>query len=173
MDYKRIDYLVSKANEKDTDSILELFNLYSPFLNNFLNSINIDSYDINDLKQECYLVLINCLRKYNYNFPFTSYYIKSCKNRIYSLIKFNKEIAIDHYDFIEDTKEFEDFCIHKLDVFKLKEALKTLSIEDKLIIEDYFFNNMSLIDMSIKYDLKYITLVKRKDRILRKLKTNF
>ena len=174
MEFKNINELIILAKNGNKQALMELFNNYLPFINNFLKTVSNDSYEFEDLKQECYLTLIKCLEKYDdTTYPFTSYYIKSCKNNVYSFIKTNRNICIDHYDFIEDTIDLDSVVVHKLNLDKLKLALAHLKPDERRIIIDYFYNNLSLIEMSAKYNLKYITLVKRKNKVLQKLKKQF
>ena len=174
MDFKNINKLIVLAKNGNKQALIELFDNYLPFINNFLKTVANDSYEFEDLKQECYLTLIKCLEKYDdTTYPFTSYYIKSCKNNVYSFIKTNRNICIDHYDFVEDSVDLDSVVVHKLNLDKLKLALAYLKPEERRIIIDYFYNNLSLIEMSAKYNLKYITLVKRKNKVLQKLKKQF
>lgn len=174
MNANEINSLVISAQNGDNASILKLFQNYQPFINNFLKTIYSKIYETNDLKQECYITLVSCIKSYNFTYPFTSYYIKSVKNNIYNLIKHSKEANLIHcnYDFIVSETTLEDLLIQKIDIKKLYSCLNSLKDSDRKIIIDYYFNNLSLTEIARKNNLKYITLVKKRNRIIKYLKNN-
>ena len=58
MDLKNINELIILSKNGNQQALIELFNNYLPFINNFLKTVSNDSYEFEDLKQECYLTLI-------------------------------------------------------------------------------------------------------------------
>lgn len=172
MDANEINSLVISSRNGDNTSILKLFQIYRPFLNNFLRTINTNLFDLDDLMQDCYLTLITCIKSYNFNYPFTAYYTKSVKNNIYNLLKHSNESKTIHLntDFISEEKSFDDILIQKIDIQKLYSCLNSLKEDDRNLLLDLYFNELSLTDIAKNNDLKYITLVKKKDRLISKLK---
>ena len=174
MDANEINSLVISSRNGDNTSILKLFQIYRPFLNNFLRTINTNLFDLDDLMQDCYLTLITCIKSYNFNYPFTAYYTKSVKNNIYNLVKHSKEANLIHcnYDFIVSETTIEDLLIQKIDIQKLYSCLNSLKEDDRNLLLDLYFNELSLTDIAKNNDIKYITLVKKKNRIIKYLKKN-
>ena len=65
MDYKTIEKLAlesKKGNKKSKEKLIEEF---KPFILNLSAKTHIDGYNIYDLQNECYAILLKCVNKYN------------------------------------------------------------------------------------------------------------
>lgn len=175
--------LVIKAKANNIDAKEEILSRFKPFIIKQCNKIYLKDYTFDDLVQTSYISLLNAIKKFDINNDnFTAYATISIKNNLNYLIrqkaKINYDISIfketgeniEFIDTLKDDFEIEKSYFHKEAVSALINAIKTLPKEERYIIENLYFYNKSLKDLSTELKIKYITLAKRKERILKKLK---
>ncbi|MGG7177190.1 sigma factor [Clostridium paraputrificum] len=91
MDYKEIEKLVLKARAGDNKSTEKLIKEFQPFIFNLSSKSFIDGYDITDIQNECYKVLLNTIHCYDIKrHRFVAYATTSIRNSIYLLIRKSK-----------------------------------------------------------------------------------
>ena len=98
---------------------------------------------------------------------------RSRKNKnIYSLdAPVDKDEELTYLDTIVD--KFVDIpgdCINKEEVIHIKEAINALTKTQREIIEDYYFNDMTLNDIAIKRDIHLVSVAKIKASALKNLR---
>lgn len=175
--------LIMKAKENDIAAKEELLNRFKPFIIKQCTRVYLKDYTFDDLMQICYLSLLKAIEKFNIdNDNFIAYATVSIKNNLNYLIrqkaKINYEVSIyketgeniEFIDTLKDDFEIEKSFFHNEMVQCLISALHALPYEERYIIESIYFCNKSLKDLSNELNIKYITLAKRKERILKKLK---
>ena len=92
------------------------------------------------------------------------------RNKIVDML--SKSTKIEHSiidNLIKSENDTLNDLIKSFDLFVLTDSINLLPVLEKSIIQDYFFNKISLTDIAKKNNLKYITTVKKKDRALKKL----
>lgn len=170
--YMEIENLVCKAKLGSAEDEEKLYYSFIPYINLLVSKFNIKSYTKDDLRSECYLALNKAIKSYNGTSTFVPYATKCLKNHVLLLlrnsIKLDEIVLIDNV--LESNNCIEEDIINKLEIDKLSRAIKTLSPKEQKIIQDYFFNDLSLVAISKVIDKKYITTVKTKDRAINKLK---
>lgn len=176
--------LVLKAKENDVSAKIEILNKFKPYIIKQCNKIYLKDYTFEDLVQISFLSLLKAIEKFDIKKDnFVSYATITIKNNLNYLIrqkaKLNYEVSIfketgeniEFIDTLKDNLETENSIIQNETIKALMIAVDSLSKEEKYIIKSIYFNNISLKDLSKKLNIKYITLAKRKERILKKLKT--
>lgn len=172
---EQIETLVQKAKDKDKQALQDLYSAFLPYIYVLLSKIYVNGYDKDDLKQECFLTLCTCIKKYKGTDTFIAYVTASMKNNILYLLRRSKshsELNISEIDgyTVETT---EDIAIKHLDSETLSIAIKNLTPQERSILTDYYYNDLSLMTISKDKNSKYITTVKQKDRALNKIKYYF
>lgn len=175
--------LVLKAKENDICAKEELLIRFKPFIIKQCNKVYLKDYTFDDLIQISYLSLLKAIEKFNVkNDNFIAYATISIKNNLNYLIrqnaKLNYEMSIfketgENIEFIDTLKyefQIEKSITHKETIKALIDGIINLPREERYIIESIYFRNKSLKNLSAELNIKYITLAKRKERILKKLK---
>lgn len=168
--YKYIENLVSKAKNNDKDSLIELYNLFLPCLKYWYSKIYLKNYTFDDISQEYFFWITSAIDKYNGNSTFAAYIKNTIKNNLFMIIrKKNYEVLTDLIFLVEDINSIDDLIINKVYILDLINNTKELSDIEKLIIKDYYYNDLSLKEISKKINKKYSTVAKIKSRSLEKL----
>lgn len=72
-----------------------------------------------------------------------------------------------------DEKNLEDLVVDKAMLLILQEAMKELNRQEKELIEDLFYKDMTVRDVAQKEDISHVAVMKRRDKILAKLRKFF
>jgi DNA-directed RNA polymerase specialized sigma subunit len=72
-----------------------------------------------------------------------------------------------------DEKNLEDLVVDKAMLLILQEAMKELNRQEKDLIEDLFYKEMTVRDVAQKEDISHVAVMKRRDKILTKLRKFF
>ena len=72
-----------------------------------------------------------------------------------------------------DEKNLEDLVVDKAMLLILQEAMKELNRQEKELIEDLFYKEMTVRDIAKKEDISHVAVMKRRDKILAKLRKFF
>lgn len=168
--YTHIENLVLKAKSNDKESLMELYNIFLPYLKMWYSKVILKEHTFDDLSQEYFLWLVAAIDKYKGSSTFTGYITITIKNNLFMLIrKKSFEVSTDLVFLIEDTNCLEDLIVNKLDVLNMIEKSKTLSDIEKKVLKDYYFNDLTLYCISSNLDKKYSTVAKIKSKALVKL----
>lgn len=181
-----IEQLVKRGKTKDSTAVSELIRRFTPLIFKIVNSIYINGYEREDLIQIGYISVIKAIGNYNISEKsnFTAYVSNAIRNNYYNEIrkrsKQNYEISYDkilqdgmnlNLINIGENYNIEEKFIQKEDHYKLKNALSILSKEEKEFLHYILENGYGAIkEYSNLKNIKYVTLQKRKKRILEKLK---
>lgn len=181
MDYENLEKLVIKAKSGDRKSKEEIFEEFKPFILNFSSKFFINSYDIYDIQNECYRILLDAINMYKpEKHRFVAYATNAIKNSIYLLIRRSKtRNKTDGNDALTLTGELNDIsdlddsyqdifngCDHEI----LFSALEILSDNEKALINFVIIKNKSLKEYAISENIKYTTAAWRKNSILKRMK---
>lgn len=168
--YEKIERLVIESKNNNKDSLIELYNLFLPYLKMWLSKVNIKDHTFEDIKQEYFLWLVSAINKYSGTSSFTSYITMTIKNNLFMLIrKKYLETSTDLTFLIEDTHCIEDLIVNKMDIFNMINESKKLTDIERKVLKDYYFNDLSLYCISDKINKKYSTTAKIKTKALLKL----
>ena len=72
-----------------------------------------------------------------------------------------------------DEKNLEDVVVDKAMLLILQEAMKELNRQEKELINDLFYKEMTVRDVAQKEDISHVAVMKRRDKILAKLRKFF
>lgn len=168
--YKHIEDLVIKAKSNDKDSLIELYNLFLPCLKYWYSKIYLKKYTFEDISQEYFFWLTSAIDKYKGDSSFAAYIRNTIKNNLFMIIrKKNHEVLTDLIFLVEDNISIDDFIINKIYILNVIDKTNKLSDIEKTVIKNYYFNDLSLKEISEKFNIKYSTVAKIKTRSLEKL----
>lgn len=168
--YKYIERLVIEAKENNKESLMELYNIFLPYLKMWLSRITLKEYTFDDIKQEYFLWLVYAINKYKGTCTFTSYITMTIKNNLFMIIrKKYLETSTELTFLIEDNTCIEDLVCNKLDLLNMVEESKKLTDIERKVLKDYYFNDLTLYCISSRINKKYSTTAKIKSKALLKL----
>ena len=163
-------YLIKSNNESALEALVEK---YKKFIHMKIYEYNLDNHD--DCFQEGIITLYNASKVFdtNYNKSFMKYFEGVLIHKLMDLKKvqdrenefYTYDINLDNVLLLkEDTNTFNN------EVLKNSELLLSkLTCLEKIIYEDYFVNNLSIKDISIKNNMKvkniYYTIYRIKGKI--------
>ncbi len=184
MNYKHIEQLVTKAKLGDNNAKEELVMEFTPFIDSLSRKTFIYSYDTDDIKNECFRILFNCVSLYNSNsHRFVAYAINGIKKSINDLIKKNlnrsafeglpalisNEDQIKHIVYSRDVN-IEDLLCNKEGYEKINSALDNLNIQEKLLVDFVFLKGNTLTNYAYRNNISYVAANRRKRNTLKKLR---
>lgn len=154
----------------------------TPLWKKFVYETRLCGYDKEDLKQECYLLLVKCLEKYDaaLGVPFESYYKvqlygwRANQNRKkYDLLTITQEEEGNPFLKIPDKQNVEQEVQRKLRVEQIMDYLANLSPKDKAIIYAFYIEQKPLYEVAKDLGMKYKSVEARKARLIRKIRYHF
>lgn len=184
MNYTHIEQLVTKAKLGDNNAKEELVMEFAPFIDSLSRKTFIYSYDTDDIKNECFRILFNCVSLYNSNsHRFVAYAINGIKKSINDLIKknlnrsafeglpalSNNENRIKDIVYSKDLN-IEDFLCNKEGYAKINSALDNLNIQEKLLVDFVFLKGNTLTNYAYRNNISYVSANRRKRNTLKKLR---
>lgn len=103
------------------------------------------------------------------------YAIKAFANKIKENVSLDEELEDGGslYDLIADDADIEGEYLESVDKKMLYNALNKLSQKQKEVIEDYYFNGKSLVEIAKERRCHYNSVVRLKERALEKLRQEF
>ncbi|NDL68618.1 sigma-70 family RNA polymerase sigma factor [Anaerotalea alkaliphila] len=72
-----------------------------------------------------------------------------------------------------DEQLVEDLVVDKAMLLILQEAMKELDRQEKELIDDLFYKEMTVRDVAKKEDISHVAVIKRRDKVLAKLRKFF
>ncbi|CAI3221979.1 Sigma-70 region 2 domain-containing protein [Clostridium neonatale] len=185
MDYDYIEMLVLQAKNQDYNAKEKLVDEFTPFIVNHALKSFIYGYEFEDIKSECYKILLKCISSYNSEtHRFISYATNSIKNGICTIARKSKrrcvcdgiEALSIHDDGMENmgSKELnlEDVVCNNAEYEALNTIINKLSSEEKELINFIFFNENTTKEYASLKNICYSTALQRKSTILNKLSKN-
>lgn len=183
MNFNEIEALVAAAKAENKLSKEKLAENFKPFILNLSSKTFINGYDKEDIQNECYRILFNCVSAYNLDkHRFVGYAMSGIRNSINDLIERSikrsplegKEALIlsDNLEYILPSQmdALEDMLWNKIASELLKNAMDSLSQEERELIIFVYFKNSSLRTYAYWKNMCYSTASKKKQTILNKLK---
>jgi RNA polymerase sigma factor (sigma-70 family) len=183
----------------DNKDIPKIQNIIYPIIKRLLNKWHFDNFPFT-IRQELIddsktIILCECLNKYNPdkgNCKFSSYYATSenfyLRRQYMTYFQKGKPIQkhigrlnTDSLNALIDkneSNELEDFIKipehtrQAIDIKRLKEVLDKLNNDDRKLIEEIFFNNLSISKVSKKLKIKRKEIEKNKNKVINFIKNN-
>ena len=72
-----------------------------------------------------------------------------------------------------DEQLVEDLVVDKAMLLILQEAMKELNLQEKELIDDLIYKEMTVRDVAKKEDISHVAVMKRRDKVLAKLRKFF
>jgi RNA polymerase sporulation-specific sigma factor len=184
------NFQLNKALKRNINAIERIFEMTTPLIKSSMKKYFLGNMPNEDLLQEGYLVIANCLEDYDREkkIPFLGYvksklkfyYMdlgrKSNKEECDSL---NREIkgregSVELIELVEDRNSSTDGNILKYEelLFLLK-SLKLLTRRESQIIRLFYFQNKNMKEISEGLNLSYRTVVNIKTNAIKKLRSYF
>lgn len=182
--YEELNQYLTKARRGDIDSkeriLDELYPLIVASIKRYYNRI----FDFDDLLQEGRVLVLECIDTYDetkgtYFLGYVKamlkyYYLDKHKQKL--MLSLNEKVGAE-----EEQEEFIDLLVSntedgleilvKLEENKtLSEAILTLSIRQREIVMDFYYDNLTIKQIADKYEIAYRTVVNTKIAALNKLK---
>lgn len=183
MNFNEIETLVAAAKSENKLSKEKLAEEFKPFIINLSNKTFISGYDREDIQNECYRILFNCVSVYNLDrHRFVGYAMSGIRKSLNDLIERSiKRSATEGSEalILSDNLEhvlpsqmdtLDDILYNKTTSELLKNAINSLSNEEKELIIFIYFKNSSLRTYAYWKNMCYSTAGKKKKNILNKLK---
>lgn len=186
MDYKYIESLVKLAKEKDIKSQELLVKEFKPIIYGLTKKIFASGYEREDLINESYRILFNCIDKYDSSkHRFVAYSINAIKNNFKYILRkstrrgdheglISKDIAGDLESIIaheEGTYEKKESDI--IDDQILKHICKDLAKDELELINLIVFEEYTVREYAALKKINYSMAVKKKKLALDKIKIPF
>ncbi|WP_160680832.1 sigma-70 family RNA polymerase sigma factor [Clostridium sp. C8-1-8] len=183
MDYKHIESLVLLCKANNEEAKETLVSEFNPFIINLCKKSFVSGYEFEDIRNECYKALFNCIKLYNpEKHRFVAYATNALKNSVNCLIRKSvrrqktygskvvildttlENIACCDMNFVED-------IIYQNQVkSQINSVINTLTEEEKELVKYVFYEGYSMRKYSDLSDLPYYKVVDMKGNILAKLK---
>jgi RNA polymerase sigma factor (sigma-70 family) len=183
MDCQYIEDLVLEAKQENIKAKETIANEFTPLILKLSKKSYINSYDFEDIKNECYKTLFKCLNLYKPDeHRFVAYATNAIKNSVNHLIRVSvrRNDAEGPGAYILDGKldnmiyspieSIEDIVLKQVDKGKLKVAMKYLNAKEQELIAYIYFKGYSLKKYSELKGITYYEAASSKTRILDKLK---
>ena len=184
LDFVKIEELALLSKKGDMEAKEELAEEFKPFILNLAKkACNINGYDFEDVRNECFSSLFSCLKHYSpEKHRFVAYAIISIKNSVGLLKRYSKRkastdsssalILTDKLENVlsSDNVFVEEEIIKRANNLKLKKAYDKLKDNEKDLINYVYVRNHTLRQYSVYRNLSYSKVINRKKITLKKLK---
>lgn len=174
-----VQELVTSYRKGDKEVTYALWMLFKPLIKKYLYTMAYNSYELEDLEQQSFILLINTLDTFDetrgvtfgayYKMKLRSYRSLMCRKKT-DVTSWSDEIEHQLYEQADTTvdieKAFEDKECHK----KLIKEMSLLEERDRQILRKYYLEWKSLKCISEELHTTYKAVACRKDRALRQLK---
>jgi RNA polymerase sporulation-specific sigma factor len=178
-----LEQLVNQARNGDVGAKERILDQFNPLLLKNIVKYFGKSQDFNDWLQEGRLVILQSIYNYNENLgvPFAAYVQKQVFYYYINERKKIREEAIldqplfDGRSSLLELLQKDEPCLEKTfllnqEVMSLYNAIDMLSIKQKEVLIEYYFNKKSLKSLAKDKNLCYQSLIKLKARALKKLR---
>lgn len=182
MNFKYVEQLALESKIGIISSKEKLIEEFKPFIINFSNKTFIYGFEMQDIQNECYIILLKCITMYEPgNHRFVGYAINAIKNSIFYILRKSKNRSLaEGYEALTFTGDFESLNLsHKdktdtmickrCETLELKEALNKLSKKEREFVLFVVFEKNTVKNYAISEKIPYSTALYRKNKIFKKL----
>jgi RNA polymerase sporulation-specific sigma factor len=184
-----INYIIQESIKGDKNSQEILMNKLHPLIyKNIYKYYQRDDSLIEDLVQEGYIIILNSLKTFNYKYDvhflgyvkmklefFYKNYYRNMKNQRkeislnQKLVDWNNGVELESI-ILYDTNNTIDEIYKRDEVSEILENIKKLSPKEQIVLNMYYIDELSMLDISIKLNIAYRTVIGRKYNAIKKLK---
>lgn len=183
MNYNYIECLVKEAKNGDEYSKVRLTQEFKPYIINLANRTYIQGYEFEDIVNECYRILFNCVKLYNCDtHRFVGYATNGIRNSInYLITKSMDTININgpRAMVIDDNLEFhieaessniEEIFLNNFTKSSLIDAISKLESDEQEMLYVVYFKKIPLKRFCTLKGLCYSKKRRERNMILEKLR---
>ncbi|GKU29310.1 sigma-70 family RNA polymerase sigma factor [Clostridium folliculivorans] len=186
MNYKHIENLVLLCKANNEEAKETLVSEFNPFIINLCKKSFVSGYEFEDIRNECYKTLFNCIKLYEpEKHRFVAYATNAMKNSVNCLIR--KSVRRQRTDgskvvMLDTTLEnivccdmnyVEDIIYQNQVKLQVNSIINTLNDDEKDLVRYVFFRGYSMKKYSDFKMIPYFKVVDMKINILSKLKLAF
>lgn len=172
-DFKGLEVDILLAKDGSIEAKERIINRYKNFVYKEAFKIRIPNFDMEDMIQIGTFTILKCINIYDLDKSknFTSYVTRSIKNNYLDLLlkekkRHGKNTSDELLNQIADNINTEDNVLMSIEVSRLHEAFKNLSINDVELITDIYFNGASMMEIAKNLNVSYTTIYRRKNKAL-------
>lgn len=176
VDFREFEQTLLDAKNGSDEAKKNVINYYQKFIYKQSFKYKILGYDLEDVISYASLTVLKCIKSYDKskNSNFTSYVTRAINNNLLDLSqKTAKKTILDTSDSslnaVKSDYQLEEELLLSLEVKKLHQALKVLSIEDLQLVSAIYFEKRSIRDISKELGVSYATVFNRRKAILKQL----
>lgn len=162
---RTLDTDVVKAKKGDREAFGNLINKHKISMYRVAKSILKNEHDVEDAISDSILKVYVSLHSLRDNNNFKPWLLKILINECYRVIKVRKRVVVTE-EFSKGEASYED----KYEDFELKNAIDALEENQKLVVMLFYYEDMSLKDISNALDVPEGTVKSRLNRAKEKLK---
>lgn len=183
MDYIYIEELVKLSKVGDKAAKEKLVEEFTPLIIKLSKKSFINSYEFDDIKNECFKTLFKCVNLYSVDkHRFVAYATNAIKNSVNHLIRVSVRrdssegpVALIFDGKLDnclyyDIQNIDDIIMDKTYQYKLKGAIEMLNHDEKELIAYVYFKKYSLKKYADLKSTPYSSIVNKKKNIIKKLK---
>lgn len=175
MDFNYVESLVTEAKNNNISAYKKITKEFTPLIINLSNKTYVPGYEKNDIINECYIYLLQAIKKYDTSkHRFVAYATSAIKQNLYFLIKKSKTITCSSIDeinplAISSNESLDKNLLCNEEKHVLSEAVKKLSKEEYNLYKHIFVYENSLKEYAYINNLSYSTAYRKKKKLLLKL----
>lgn len=175
--FLEIGKLIEEAQTGSVQAREKIVGSYMKYIYKKAFTTNITAMDTEDIISIGVMSVLECIKKYDIlkNANFTSYVttainknIMNIQIRNYNKTKLDTPLYKVDAILIKDDHTADNIII-AMERKTLKEALTSLKESEKTLIDNIYFKRRSLKDISEELDVNYVTVINRRNSILKKL----
>ncbi len=177
--FKGLEVDIQKAKEGSIEAKESIIKRYKNFVYTEAFKIRIPNFDIEDIVQIGTFTILKCINIFDLdkNKNFTSYVTRAIKNNYLDLLlrekkRHGRNTSDEMLSQIADSINIEDSVLMSIEVSKLHEAFKTLTIEDLELISQLYFYGATIKEIAKNPNVSYTTIYRRKNKALNMLMTS-
>ncbi|MBK1812046.1 sigma-70 family RNA polymerase sigma factor [Clostridium sp. YIM B02505] len=185
MNYKYVENLVLLCKSDNEAAKENLISEFDPLILNLCKKSFVSGYEFEDIKNECYKALFNCIKLYEPNkHRFVAYATNAIQNSVKCLIR--KSVRRQQTDGAKvvtfdatlesvtcyDMNFVEDIIYQKQVKSQINSVINTLTEEEKDLVRYVFYKGYSMKKYSDFSKIPYYKVFEMKTSILAKLKSD-
>lgn len=183
LNFDEIEEIVKRIKESDTIAKEELMKEFDIIISCLISKTFIPGYDLEDLRNECYVALFNAVENYNIDqHTFVGYSVQAIKNHVNALlvkIKRKENLLKKFQSILVDTsaasspESVDENLIYESSYETFIEILENLTDEEKDMLVTVILRHYPLKYFAVERNFSYSTAAKRRQALLKKIKKHF
>lgn len=177
IEYGDLEETLVKAQEGSKEHKEKVLERYMKYIYKKAFMMNLTAVKFEDLVSVGTMTVLQCILKFDKDkhSNFTSYVVTAINNNLldYQMTtcrKTMKDVEMDEAaDEMIGEEHPQDQVLLYLEIQELRKALKSLSQEERLLIDSIYYKQKSLKATGEALGVSYVTVVNRRNRILKKL----